>query len=48
MQRGQLKNHPVDVKKNVTKSEEKKITNSIKLDLPSCPLEPINLYEKIH
>ena len=36
-----LINHPVDATKKVTKSEENKLTNSIKFDLPSCPLIPL-------
>ena len=33
-------NHPVDAKKDVTKSK-KKLSNSIKLDPLSCPLIPL-------
>ena len=36
------------MQKNVTKSEEKKLTNSIKLDLLSCCLIPLIFKRKIH
>ena len=43
LQRGQLNKSPCRCKKkHFTKSEgEKKLTNSIKLDLPKCPLLPL-------
>ena len=41
LQRGQLNKSPCVCQKNVTKSERKKLLNSIKLDPLSCPLIPV-------
>ena len=34
-------NHPADAKKMLQKAKKKKLTNSIKVDLYSCPLIPL-------
>ena len=42
LQRGQLKKSPCRCKRTLYKiRREKKLSNSIKLDLPSCPLLPL-------